>query len=118
MSDTLLRIFIIVFPILSGSAIVWTARACASGRIKRNWAIGIRVSATLKSEEAWLACHQRAQRPLTLGGLALLFAGIAGFLPLALPASLAIVGAGALTMLVFVLFAAIVGVRTARALSE
>jgi uncharacterized membrane protein len=118
MSDTLLRIFIIVFPILSGSAIVWTARACASGRIKRNWAIGIRFPATLKSEGAWLACHQRAQRPLTLGGIAMILAGIAGLLPRALPASIAIVGAGALTMLVFVLFAAAVGVRAARSLNE
>ena len=116
--ELMLRILIVVLPIVSGSAIVWTARACASGRIKRNWAIGIRVSATLKSEEAWLACHQRAQRPLTLGGLALLFAGIAGILPLTLPTSLTILGAGALTMLGFVLFAAIVGVRTARALNE
>ena len=116
--ELLLRIFIIVFPIVSGSAIVWTARACASGRIKRNWAIGIRVPATLKSEDAWLACHQRAQHPLTFGGLAMIVAGIAGILPLALPASIAIVGAGALTMLVFVLLAAVVGVRAARALNE
>jgi hypothetical protein len=48
----------------------------------------------------------------------MIVAGIAGFLPLALPASIAIVGAGALTMLVFVLFAAVVGVRAARALNE
>jgi len=117
-SDTLLRIFIIVFPIVSGSAIVWTARACASGRIKRNWAIGIRFPATLKSDDAWLACHQRAQLPLTRGGIAMIVAGLAGLLPLALPASIAIVGAGALTMLGFVLFAAVVGVRAARALNE
>ena len=97
---------------------MWTARACASGRLKRNWAIGIRFPATLKSDDAWLACHQRAQRPLTLGGLALLFAGLAGVLPLALPNSIAVVGAGALTMLVFVLFAAAVGVRAARSLNE
>jgi len=116
--ELMLRILIVVLPIVSGSAIVWTARACASGRIKRNWAVGIRVPATMKSEDAWLACHLRAQYPLTLGGLAMIVAGIAGFLPLALSASLAIVGAGALTMLVFVLFAAIVGVRAARALSE
>ena len=116
--DAILRIFIIVLPIVSGSAIVWTARACASGRITRNWAIGIRVPATLKSEDAWLACHQRARRPLSLGGLALLFAGIAGILPLALPTSIAVVGAGALTMLGFVLYSAVVGVRAARALNE
>jgi len=116
--EVLLRIFIIVFPIVSGSAIVWTARACASGRIKRNWAIGIRFSSTMKSEDAWLACHRRAQRSLTLGGLAMIAAGLAGLLPLALPASIAIVGAGALTMLGFVLYAAVAGVRAARALNE
>ena len=116
--EVLLRIFIIVFPIVSGSAIVWTARACASGRIKRNWAIGIRFPSTMKSEDAWLACHRRAQRALTLGGLAMIAAGLAGLLPLALPASIAIVGAGALTMLGFVLYAAVAGVRAARALNE
>ncbi|MFZ4078920.1 MAG: SdpI family protein [Microbacteriaceae bacterium] len=116
--EVLLRVFIIVFPIVSGSAIVWTAHACASGRIKRNWAIGIRLPSTVKSEDAWLACHRRAQRALTGGGLAMIATGLAGILPLALPAAITIVGAGALTMLSFVLYAAVVGVRAARALNE
>ena len=117
-SDTLIRILISVFPLVSGAAIVATARACASGRIKRNWAIGIRVPSTMKGEDAWLACHQRAQRPLALGGLAMIIVGVAGFLPLALPTSLTILGAGALTMLGCVGYGAVVGVRAARALRE
>lgn len=112
-SNTLIRALIIVLPILSGSVISWTAQAVAAGRIKRNWAIGIRFPQTMKSEDAWLACHVRARRALTGGGFAMIIVGAAGFLPLPLPVSLTILAAGALTMLACVIVAAVVGVRAA-----
>ncbi len=112
-SDTLVRTLIIVLPILSGNAISWTAQAVATGRIKRNWFIGIRFPSTMKSEDAWLACHVRARRALTTGGFAMIIVGVAGFIPLPLPASLTILAAGALTMIACIIVAAVVGVRAA-----
>ncbi len=116
LSDILIRVLLIVLPVASGSAIVWSARATASGRIKRNWAVGIRVTASMTSEEAWLACHIRAQRPMIAGGIAMMMAGLAGFLPLPLSVATTALGIGALAMLVCVSYAGVVGVRAAKAI--
>lgn len=49
---------------------VWLiTRAAARGHLGANGAIGIRTTATQRSEEAWVAAHRSALPLLTWGGL-------------------------------------------------
>jgi hypothetical protein len=66
-----------------GGALLWTAWSGSQRRLRRNWFIGIRTRATLRSDEAWAAAHEAAAGPLgvgggftALGGLAVLVSGV------------------------------------------
>ena len=57
--------------------VVATAWAGMTGRLTRNWFVGIRTRATLASDEAWRAGH-RAGGPWIIGAGASLFVGSVG----------------------------------------
>lgn len=103
--------------IAAGGVIVWTARAGASGRLKRNYWAGIRTRTTLASDDAWFAAHRAARPPVEAGGWA---AAAAGVVVLFLPADpealipLTVI-AGAVVMLALIMVGAWRGVRAAKA---
>lgn len=116
MDDLVARILIAALMAAAGAAIIWTARAGASGRLRRNNWAGIRTRATLASDDAWLAAHQAARRPTEAGGW---IAVVAGLAIMVLPAQTEIaivVGAlgGSVLMLGFVLLGARRGTVAAR----
>ncbi|WP_053202750.1 SdpI family protein [Jiangella muralis] len=114
------RLLLAVIIAASGAAIVWMARAAASGRLRRNYWAGIRTSATLASDDAWLAAHRAARRATETGGWAAIVAALVVFVVPSDPEGLLAVPvlAGAGVLLVFVLIGARRGVLAARAVSE
>ncbi|WP_116951432.1 SdpI family protein [Jiangella endophytica] len=114
------RILLAAVIAAAGVAIIWMARAGASGRLRRNYWAGIRTPATLAGDDAWLAAH-RAARPATeAGGWAAIVGGLVVFVTPADPEGLlavpVLVGAGVL--LVLVLIGARRGVVAARAVTS
>jgi hypothetical protein len=53
----------------SGLVVVVLGRMAAKGRLPRNLFAGIRIPATMRSDEAWRAGHQAAVSTLTVAGL-------------------------------------------------
>ena len=112
--DLLLRIVLFVVMAGSGLLLVWMARATASGRLGRNMIAGIRIPSTMASDEAWLAAHRRAERPMVLAGVAGTVGGpVAALLPLPTPVLVGVLFCWCAVMLVAVLYAARVGSRAA-----
>ncbi|SEE91508.1 SdpI family protein [Jiangella alba] len=114
------RLLLAAIVAASGAAIVWMARATASGRLRRNYWAGIRTQATLASDDAWLAAH-RAARPATeAGGWAAVVAALAVFVVPADPEGLLAVPvlAGVGVLLVLVLVGARRGVVAARSVGD
>ncbi|GMA32874.1 SdpI family protein [Litorihabitans aurantiacus] len=98
----------------AGLLLIWTADAAAAGRLKRNQVAGIRVAATLASEEAWRAAHVRARRPTIYGGAACIVGGLVALVPVPMPAVLIGLLVSTAAILGFVLYGARVGVVAAR----
>lgn len=117
MDDWIARIALGTVMVLSGSALIWMARAAASGRLKRNDFAGIRIRSTMVSEEAWLAAHVRAKGPTLLAGFSALASGALALLPQPMPLLAVTVVAGCFAMLGFVAYGAWVGARAAREVS-
>lgn len=113
--DLLARIILGVVMAASGVLLVWSARATADGRIRRNQIVGIRTFSTLASDEAWIAAHRRARGVTQWAGIAAIASGLGAALPVPIAWVLAGVIVGCLAMLVLVLFGAVVGGRAARA---
>ena len=53
--------------IVAGAAMLWTAWTGSQRRLGRNWFVGIRTRATMRSDEAWAAAHEEAAGPLGVG---------------------------------------------------
>jgi SdpI/YfhL protein family len=51
-----------VFLVVIDAVIIVATRRAASGRLPRNQWIGIRSPSTMRSDQAWVAGHQAAQR--------------------------------------------------------
>nr|WP_281360248.1 SdpI family protein [Isoptericola halotolerans] len=102
----------------SGALLLWTARAAASGRLRRNQYAGIRVPSTMASEEAWLAAHVRARRPTMCAGYSSLGSAMLAVLPVSVPVLVVGVLLGCFAMLGFVLYGARVGSRAAAEVSK
>lgn len=65
-------------PLLAaGVLIVWTAYRAHRETLPRNFWIGIRTAATLRSDDAWRAGHAAAAVPLSVGGIGLIVAAAA-----------------------------------------
>ena len=109
MEDLIARLVLLIVMVGAGILLVWSARAAASGRLKRNQFAGIRTSRTLSSDAAWQAAHVRAQRPTVLAGVAGVATGLVALLPVGVETVGIAVLAGAAVMLTLVLYGARVG---------
>lgn len=70
-----------IVMILAAIVVAITAEGCASGKIRMNGAIGIRIGSVMASQEAWLAGHKAARVQLLLAAGALFIGGLLGVLP-------------------------------------
>lgn len=102
-----------IAEVLAGVIVVWVAIRMWRGRVPRNWAVGVRTPATMRSDAAFAAANQAAA-PLTSAGGAVLAAG--GVLAAALPRHLAgaFIFGGVGVFLVLCLIGAAIGVRASR----
>lgn len=112
------RIVLFVAMVGSGILLAWSAQAAASGKLRRNPIVGIRIASTMASDEAWLAAHVRAKRPTTIAAAAATAAGVCALFPLPTAALAAVALTGAVVMLVCVFSAARVGRQAADAVSQ
>lgn len=108
------QVLVAVVLVGAGILLVWLARATASGRLKRNPAAGIRIPATMESEEAWRAAHIRARRPTECAGATSIVSGLVALLPLPDALLWSAVLVGSVVMLALVLHGARVGNRAAK----
>lgn len=100
---------------LFGLLFVLAGWAAAKGRLKRNYVIGMRTSAIMKTDETWRVAHKKCAWSLWSSGLVLL--ATAGLLTGLRPSerwSVALLSAMALSLLVLVLSGAVQAERAAR----
>ncbi|MGJ7440518.1 SdpI family protein [Aquipuribacter sp. MA13-6] len=116
--EAIARLVLVGVMLGSGALLLWMSQAAASGRLRRNPVAGIRVAATMASDEAWLVGHRRAKRPTQLAGWCAIASGVPAALPVALPIVVGSVLVGAVLMLAFVVYAAAVGSSAARAVVD
>lgn len=110
------RLLMLVTLVGAGAAVIWAARAAATGRLRRNQFAGIRTPSTLASDEAWLAAHRVARVPTEVAGWGSVVAGIAYFaVGDTLLGSLTSTVFGLVVLLGGVLVGAARGVKAARA---
>lgn len=112
------RLVIALVMLGTGLLLAWMARAAAAGRLKRNALAGIRTPSTMVSDEAWLAAHQRAERPTLWAAACSATVGLICVLPVSEAVALTAVLAGSAVILGFVVYGAVVGGRAARATKD
>lgn len=66
-----------------GLLLIWAGWAAARGRLKRNYVIGMRTSAIMKSDETWRVAHQKCAWSFWSSGCVLVAAAalLIGFRP-------------------------------------
>lgn len=73
-----------------GVLVLWWAAACARGTFPRNRILGIRTTATLRSQDAWAAAHRAGAKGFGIAGwgivLAAAIAAVFALLSHAVPA--------------------------------
>ena len=109
------RVLLVVVMGGTGALIVWMARAAASGRLRRNPFAGIRLPATMASDDAWLSAHRAAKRPTEAAGWIAIASAVPCLLPVPLPVVAGAILVGAAGMVAFTLYGASVGNRAAAA---
>lgn len=114
-AELIARLVLLLVMVGAGVMVIWTARAAASGRLRRNMLVGIRTATTLASDEAWLAAHRRAERSTVAAGVSSVIAGLLVLPPIPWPFAIAAVIAGSVLMLAFIGYGVYVGTRAARA---
>lgn len=91
--------------IAAGTAVIWTARKAATGRLERNWAMGLRTKRLMASDEAWETGH-RAAAPMLMGAGAVSIIAGAVTIPQpddgAIGTAIVLTGAGLLLVMVIV----------------
>ncbi|WP_091503249.1 SdpI family protein [Microbacterium sp. cf332] len=117
-TDLIARIVLFITMGGSGAAIIWMARAAASGKLKRNSLAGIRTPTTMASDEAWLAAHVRAKRPTLVAGYVACVIAACTLLPISTTALTIGVLIGAVLMLLVMLWATRVGTKVAVAVAD
>ena len=65
----------VLFAVL-GLVLVWAGWAAARGRLKRNYVIGMRTSAIMKSDETWRVAHEKCAWTIWSSGCVLLGAAV------------------------------------------
>ncbi|OYC97072.1 SdpI family protein [Microbacterium sp. Yaish 1] len=112
------RIVLFVTMAGSGALLIWMARAAASGKLRRNSLAGIRTPSTMASDEAWLAAHERSKGATLLTGYLAVAIGVVSLVPMP-PAALGImVLAGAILMVIVMMWGTRVGTKAALAATE
>ncbi|MDA8321334.1 MAG: SdpI family protein [Actinomycetota bacterium] len=102
-----------VVEVLIGLVVVMLSILMWQGRLRRNWAAGVRTRSTMRSDAAFKAAN-KAAAPLTgAGGVVFAMCGVVGSL-VPQHARGAVVLAGALALGVLAMLGAAVGVRAAR----
>lgn len=112
--ETVARIVLFVVMGGTGVLLLWMARAAATGRLRRNQWAGIRTPSTMTSDEAWLAAHQRAERPTQLAAAVSILVALSVAIPSSDTILFGSVMVGAAVILGLVVHGAIVGGRAAR----
>lgn len=107
------RLVLLVVMVGAGVLLIWSARAAACGRLKRNQIAGIRTSRTLSSDADWQTAHARAERPTVLAGVVGVATGLIAVLPMQIEDVGIAVLAGAAVMLALVLYGARLGHQAA-----
>jgi len=97
-----------------GGIVAWVGWRSATGRLGRNWLVGIRIPATLESDEAWEAAHRAAGYLLTVGGVVPILVGLFLLTGPDNGVGLAVVLGALAWMLGWVLAAGVAGQRAAR----
>lgn len=103
-----------VVLVLAGLLVVWVAIRSWQGRLSRNYVAGVRTSATMRSDEAFLAANKVAAPFSLVAGV--LFA-VTGVVAAVVPIHIAVVVilAGVVLAGVLVVIGGVKGVRAARA---
>ena len=106
--------------LLSGLFIMWMGGRMAEQRFQRNKWAGIRTPATMKSDAAWFAAHERAAPMMSTAGTLGAAAGLTGIIAALLGAGegvvVGLILGGALLMTVLLVAATVRGARAAREL--
>lgn len=113
MEYMIVRFVLLIVMVGAGVLLIWSARAAASGGLKRNQIAGIRTSRTLSSDAAWQTAHVRAERPTVIAGVVSVATGLVALLPVQVEAAGIAVLTGCGVMLALVLYGARVGHRAA-----
>ena len=100
--------------VVAGAILLIVALRSRSGAMPRNWIVGIRTTTTLASDEAWNLAHRAAASPLLLGSIGTMLSGLVLLLRPTNGFGLAVVIAGIVWLLFWVLRGGIVGHRAAK----
>lgn len=100
--------------VAAGVILLVVALRSRSGTLPRNWIVGIRTTTTLASDEAWIRAHHASATPLLLGSIGTMLAGLVLLLRPTNGFGLAIVTAGLIWLLFWVIRAGVAGQRAAR----
>jgi hypothetical protein len=98
---------------LFGLVLIWAGWAAARGRLKRNYVIGMRTSAIMRSDETWRVAHEKCAWTIWSSGCVLL--GSAALLLVLRPSetwSVVLLSVAAAAMMVLVIVGAVQASRT------
>ncbi len=102
--------------LIAAGILVWiVAVRGADGRLEKNWIAGIRTRATMRSDKAWLAAHEKALGPSKLAAIGSVFIGL--LLIVIRPEGIGfafIMIAGAFLLPALVVYGAVLGNRAAK----
>lgn len=96
-----------------GLLLIWAGWAAARGRLKRNYVIGMRTSAIMKSDETWRVAHERCAWSFWASGCVLVAAAalLMGLRP-ASRWSVAVLGVAGASTFVMTVVGAVQAART------
>lgn len=93
---------------------MWVASVAASGKLKRNAIAGIRTSATIASDEAWLRAHQRTKTITMVAGVIMMLSGLGALFQQYMLGVIITILVGATIAVALITYSAVLGNRAAR----